>query len=204
MPTMIEPGFEKRLQALSPRQALAFMAALGERLMPNYRLYAEIGAPGDAHGVTSILALVWESLGVRDANINFERQAEKLAACEPPEDDDSFGARIARDLTLALSACMDVLSGPAGEAPVDVSRLSIGGIERFIEMSAGEAIQDDTEREALIDTHELMSDERAFQLAVLERVETQTLDREGLRELRALGKNEGFSNLGLTADQTDE
>nr|WP_115855592.1 YjaG family protein [Kushneria indalinina] len=197
---MIAPGFEKRLRALSPRQALAFMASLSERLMPNYRLYAEIGATGDAHGVTSILALVWESLGVRDAKINFERQAEKLAACEPPEDDDSFGARIARDLTLALSACMDVLSGPAGEAPVDVSRLSIGGIERFIEMSAGEAINDDVERETLIDDHALMSDERAFQLAVLERVETQTLDRAGLRELRELGKNEGVSNLGLTAE----
>lgn len=200
MPTMIAPGFEKRLRALSSSQALAFMAALSERLMPNYRLYAELGDAGDTHGVTSILALVWESLGVRNASINFERQAEKLAACEPPDDDDSFGARIARDLTLALSACMDVLSGPAVEAPVDVSRLSIGGIERFIEMSAGEAIGDDAERETLIDTHELMSDERAFQLAVLESVETQTLDRAGLRELRTLGRNEGVSNLGLTAE----
>ncbi len=200
MPTMIESGFERRLRALSPRQALAFMAALSERLMPNYHLYADIGAAGDAHGVTSILALVWESLGVRDARIDFERQAEKLVACEPPEDDDSFGARIARDLTLALSACMDVLSSTAGEAPVDVSRLSIGGIERFIEMSAGEAINDDAERETLIDGHALMDDERAFQLAVLEVVETRTLDRDGLRELRTLGKNEGASNLGLTAD----
>lgn len=200
MPTMIAAGFEKRLRALSSSQALAFMAALSERLMPNYRLYAELGDAGDTHGVTSILALVWESLGVRNASINFERQAEKLAACEPPDDDDSFGARIARDLTLALSACMDVLSGPAVEAPVDVSRLSIGGIERFIEMSAGEAIGDDAERETLIDTHELMTDERAFQLAVLESVETQTLDRAGLRELRTLGRNEGVSNLGLTAE----
>ena len=204
MPTMIAPGFEKRLRALSPRQALAFMATLSERLMPNYRLYAEIGEAGDAQGVTSLLALIWESLGVRDARIDFERQGEKLVACEPPEGDDSFGARIARDLTLALSACVDVLSGPAGEAPVDVSRLSIGGIERFIEISAGDDIHDDAEREALIDGHELMSDERSFQLAVLETVETQTLDREGLRELKALGKNEGFSNLGLTADQTDD
>lgn len=200
MPTMIAAGFEKRLRALSSSQALAFMAALSERLMPNYRLYAELGDAGDTHGVTSILALVWESLGVRNASINFERQAEKLAACEPPDDDDSFGARIARDLTLALSACMDVFSGPAVEAPVDVSRLSIGGIERFIEMSAGEAIGDDAERETLIDTHELMTDERAFQLAVLESVETQTLDRAGLRELRTLGRNEGVSNLGLTAE----
>ncbi|MFC0336799.1 hypothetical protein SAMN05421848_3237 [Kushneria avicenniae] len=200
MPIMIAPGFEKRLRTLSSSQALAFMAALSERLMPNYRLYAELGDAGDTHGVTSILALVWESLGVRDARINFERQAEKLAACEPPDDDDSFGARIARDLTLALSACMDVLSGPAVEASVDVSRLSIGGIERFIEMSAGEGIVDDTERETLIDDHALMADERAFQLAVLESVETQALDRAGLRELRTLGRNEGISNLGLTAE----
>lgn len=201
MPTRIAPDFERRLRALESRSALAFMAALSERLMPNYRLYAELGENGDYRGASNILALVWESLSVREASIDFTLQAEKLVVCEPPEGDDSFGARIASDLTLSLSACLDVLAGPSPQAPVDVSRLSIGGIERFIEMSEGEHIDSDETREALIESHALMVDERAFQQEVLERVEAGRLDRDTLRALRSLGRNQGVSNLGLSAEE---
>ncbi|MFC0269618.1 YjaG family protein [Kushneria aurantia] len=200
MPTIIETGFERRLRALAWRPALAFMAALTERLLPNYRLWAALEEAGDVHGVRSILDLVWETLAVRDVHIDFTRQAEKLAACEPLADD-SFGARAAADLTAALSACMDALCKNAVEAPQEVSRLSIGGVERFIEMQAGASIGDDDQREALIDAHDLMADERAFQLAVLEALEGQPLDRERLREIRTLGCNEGISNLGIGAEE---
>lgn len=201
MPTQIEAGFERRLAALSDRQGLAFAAALCERLMPNYRLYASMEAAGDdrVHVVRTVLDLVWEALGVRDARIDFARQAQKLIECEPPDADERFGARAAGDLTLALAACLDDLIAGSGEAPIEVSRLSLGGVERFIELQAGEAVMDDARREALIEAHELTADERAFQKAVLEAVEAG-IDRERLRAIRALGRNEGFSNLGISAE----
>ncbi len=45
-----------------------------------------------------------------------------------------------------------------------------------------------------------MTDENDFQDAVLEAVEAGPLDREALKALRRLGRNEGVSNLGLSLE----
>lgn len=196
-------AFEARLEALEGRAAVAFMAALIERLLPNYLLYAELSGQGDGKSARVILDLVWEGLSVRDARIDFARQAEKLTALEPDTDqDESFGARVALDATMALAACLDALQSVldkkrGGDSPLEVSRLSIGSVARYIELSEGEGL-DDEALMALVEAHALMADERDFQCAVLESLEQGALDRERLRELRRLGRNEGFSNIGLS------
>src|SRR5690625_3143012 len=76
-------GFHQRLHALSAAQQQAFMAALCERLLPNYALYAQMAESGNPAALRAILDLVWERLSVREARIDFERQAEKLAELEP-------------------------------------------------------------------------------------------------------------------------
>lgn len=192
-------GFKTRLGQLSKRQQLAFMAALCERLMPNYALYAQMTEQGDSHGLRVILDLVWEALQVREARIDFGRQAEKLAELEPPVDDDSFGARRAVETVVAVSALLDALQGDAVEAPQEVSQVSRNGVQAFIEMTEGQE-EDDAERNAeRIRHHPLMNEEFDFQQGVLERVE-QELGREELKALRRLGRNEGVSNLGLSLD----
>lgn len=87
------PGFYQRLQLLPLPAQQAFMAALCERLLPNYALYEQTSGHGDGHTLRTVLNLVWERLSVPNASIDFARQAEKLAECEPPEGDESFGAR---------------------------------------------------------------------------------------------------------------
>ncbi|HSH58023.1 MAG TPA: DUF416 family protein, partial [Halomonas sp.] len=72
-------GFFQRLQALESRRQQAFMAALCERLLPNYALYAQTSGQGNPAGLRAILDLVWERLAIAGAKIDFERQAEKLA-----------------------------------------------------------------------------------------------------------------------------
>lgn len=196
--TQLAGGFNDRLKNLDARRRLAFMAALGERLMPNYALYADHAEVGDPAALRSILALVWEHLTVKGAKIDFDRQAEKLAELEPPTDDDSFGARRALEAVMAVSAMLDTLRGEAPEAVLEVSRASLSGVRAFIEVSEGE--EDATRLAALIREHELMADERDFQDAVLETVEEGELDRDALRKLKVLGRNEGVSNLGLTLD----
>ncbi|CAM3593255.1 YjaG family protein [Halomonas lysinitropha] len=191
-------GFFQRLQQLDPRRQQAFMAALCERLLPNYGLYAETTGQGDPHGIRVILDLVWEQLGVREARIDFDRQAEKLAELEPPAEDDSFGARRALETVVALSAILDTLRGEASEAVLEVSRVSRSGVRAFIELTEGE--DDATRLDELVRRHPLMADENDFQDAVLEAVETGPLNRETLRSLRRLGRNDGVSNLGLSAD----
>lgn len=190
-------GFNGRLRRLDKRQRLAFMAALCERLWPNYALYAETTGTGDARALGGILALVWERLAVKDAKIDFDLKADRLAELEPPADDDSFGARRALEAVVALSALLDALRGEAPEAVLEVSRTSKGGVRAFIELTEGE---DDEDRlAALVRDHPLMLDEHDFQEAVLEAVEGE-LDRDALKALRLLGRNGGVSNLGLSLD----
>ncbi|TFH84966.1 DUF416 family protein [Billgrantia azerbaijanica] len=191
-------GFHQRLLTLSPRRQQAFMAALVERLLPNYALYADTAGHGDPHALRVILDLVWEQLAVKGARIDFERQAEKLAGLEPPGDDDSFGARRALEAVVALSALLDTLRGEAPEAVLEVSRASKGGVRAFIELTEGE--EDGRRLAALVREHPLMADEEGFQDAVLEAVEGR-LDGDDLKALRRLGRNEGISNLGLSAGE---
>ncbi|MGM0784349.1 MAG: YjaG family protein [Pseudomonadota bacterium] len=191
-------GFHERLLTLASRRQQAFMAALIERLLPNYALYGQTAGHGDAHGLRVILDLVWEQLAVQGAKIDFERQAEKLAGLEPPGDDDSFGARRALEAVVALSALLDTLQGEAPEAVLEVSRASKGGVRAFIELTEGE--EDGQRLAALVREHPLMKEENAFQDAVLEAAEEGVLDRDALKALRRLGRNEGVSNLGLSAE----
>lgn len=193
---MSSSGFNQRLRDLDTRQRQAFMAALCERLLPNYALYAENSLQGDVHGLRVTLDLVWEALSVRGARIDFERQAEKLAELEPPADDDSFGARRALEAVVALSALLDTLRGDAEEAVFEVSLASRGGVRAYIELTEGE--DDETRLAALVREHPLMDDEQAFQAAVLDAVESHRLDRDILKALRRLGRNDGISNLGLS------
>ncbi|MBA2780915.1 YjaG family protein [Billgrantia kenyensis] len=190
-------GFHERLQALTPRQQQAFMAALCERMLPNYTLYTQMTGAGDPAGLRAILDLVWEQLVVREARIDFERQAEKLAELEPPGDDDSFGARRALEVVVALTSLLDTLRGDSPEAVLEVSRISKAGVRAFVEMTEGE--EDASRLAKLVREHPLMADENDFQDAVLEAAETQQLDRDALKALRRLGRNEGVSNLGLEA-----
>lgn len=193
--------FFQRLRQLDDRRQQAFMAALCERLLPNYVFYcqalcAEDSGDGKPMGLRAILDLVWERLAVKEARIDFDRQADKLAELEPTGDD-SFGARRALDAVVALSALLDTLRGEAPDAVFEVSRASKGGVRAFIELTEGE---DDAERLGeMVHRHPLMADELEFQEAVLEAVEG-SFDRESLKALRRLGRNEGVSNLGLSAD----
>lgn len=190
-------GFHERLQALSPRQQQAFMAALCERMLPNYSLYAQMTGTGNPAGLRAMLDLVWEQLAVREARIDFERQAEKLAELEPPEDDDSFGARRAVEVVVAVSSLFDTLRGESPEAVLEVSRISKGGVRAFVELTEGE--EDASKLAKLVREHPLMADENDFQDAVLEAAEGP-LDRDSLKALRRLGRNDGVSNLGLALE----
>lgn len=194
---MAKLGFHQRLVGLSLPQQQAFMAALTERLLPNYALYAETTGHEDISGMRAVLDLVWEQLAVKNARIDFDKQAEKLAELEPPAQDDSFGARRASDAVVALSAILDTLRGVSPEAVLEVSRVSKAGVRAFIELTEGE--EDAQALSKLVKSHPLMEDENDFQDAVLESAEAP-LDKDSIKALRKLGRNDGVSNLGLSLD----
>ncbi|WP_404472919.1 YjaG family protein [Vreelandella venusta] len=194
-------GFYQRLQLLPLPAQQAFMAALCERLLPNYALYEQTTGHGDSHTLRTVLSLVWERLSVPNASIDFARQAEKLAECEPPEEDDSFGARRALDAVVSVSALLDTLQGESVEAVLDVSRTSRAGVRAFIELTEGE--EDAQALALIIRDHPLMADENNYQDAVLDAV-SEPITKASLKEIRQLGRNGGISNLGLSLNEEDE
>lgn len=194
-------GFYQQLQVLPLSAQQAFMAALCERLLPNYTLYEQTTGQGDGHTLRTVLNLVWERLSVPNASIDFARQAEKLAECEPPAEDESFGARRALDAVVSISALLDTLQGDSPEAVLDVSRTSRAGVRAFIELTEGE--EDAQTLALLIRDHPLMADENDFQDAVLEAV-SELLNKTALKDIRQLGRNNGISNLGLSLDEDNE
>ncbi|MEC9294754.1 MAG: DUF416 family protein, partial [Pseudomonadota bacterium] len=118
--------------------------------------------------------------------------------CEPPEGDESFGARRALDAVVSIAALLDRLQGVSPEAVLDVSRTSRAGVRAFIELTEGEV--DAHALALLIRDHPLMEDENDFQDAVLEAV-SGSINKTTLKEIRTLGRNNGISNLGLTLDE---
>ncbi|MCM5705203.1 YjaG family protein [Larsenimonas salina] len=181
-----------RIRALSDSQALALAAALCERMLPNYGLYTELTGQGDMHRVRVMMDLIWEQLGPSQARIDFERQSEKLEELEPDIDhDDSLGARLALETTMALSSCFDGLqkSRPIDSA-MEVAQLSSAGVARFLELSR------DADDDADLTQEPLMQDEQAFLEAVLDQIEAG-LDQEQLKAVKRLARNDGVSNVGV-------
>ena len=121
----------KRLENLATWQHLTFMTCLCERMYPNYHLFCEITEqPQNAKVYHNILNLVWEYLTVKEANINFENQLEKLENIIPDVNDyDFYGVVPALDACEGLAEVLHtIIAGASLEQAVKVSQLSLGTV----------------------------------------------------------------------------
>ena len=113
-----------------------------------YPLYALCcKQPGLADGMVyrRILDLVWETLTVKDANLNFDSQLEKLEEAIPPADDyDMYGVYPAIDACVALSELIHSrLSGETLEHAIEVSETSITTVAMLEMTGEGREMTDD-------------------------------------------------------------
>ena len=126
----------KRLENLATWQHLTFMACLCERMYPNYHLFCQITEqPQNAKVYHNILNLVWEYLTVKEANINFESQLEKLENIIPDVNDyDFYGVVPALDACEGLAEVLHtIIAGASLEQAVKVSQLSLGTVAGYLE-----------------------------------------------------------------------
>jgi len=126
----------KRLENLATWQHLTFMACLCERMYPNYHLFCQITEqPQNAKVYHNILNLVWEYLTVKEANINFENQLEKLENIIPDVNDyDFYGVVPALDACEGLAEVLHtIIAGASLEQAVKVSQLSLGTVAGYLE-----------------------------------------------------------------------
>lgn len=69
---MLQNPIHLRLEKLESWQHVTFMACLCERMYPNYAMFCKQTEFGDGLLYRRILDLIWETLTVKDAKVNFD------------------------------------------------------------------------------------------------------------------------------------
>lgn len=180
-----------RVRGLSDWRAVAFSAALLERMLPNYLLFCDVTGFDDGKACRTCLDLVWESVKAPKSKINFAVQLEKVETATPDTSDfDNFGVYPAIDAAIALASTINLIRGDDAQGAVVTSKLSQGSVEAYL-LASGEAT-DDTVKQ-----HPLMQFEVEMQQALLDEVERDAPRQAVISAMRTLALEAGISNIGI-------
>ncbi|AXH82838.1 TPA: DUF416 family protein [Haemophilus influenzae] len=190
----------KRLENLESWQHLTFMAALCERMAPNFKLFCQMNELSvEAKTYQNMLNLVWEYLTIKDVKINFENQLEKLESIIPDVNDyESFGVVPALDACQALAEILHaIIAGETLERAVEISLISLGTIRALLETETG---RDWSESE--LKENEDIQTELDVQWQVYRLLkECEKRDIELILALKNEIRTEGISNIGIEFHQ---
>lgn len=180
-----------QVRALEGADAIAFSAALLQRMVPNYQLFCELTEFAEPDTLSKCLDLIWESLCSPKSKINFATQLEKVEEATPDVSDyDSFGVYPALDAAIAMSSAINLIMKVDPHGAVVVSKLSQGSVEAYL-LASGEATEDD------VRMHPLMQFEIAIQQELLNAVTTKAPMTQKVAKLKTIAASEGISNIGL-------
>ena len=190
----------KRLENLESWQHLTFMAALCERMAPNFKLFCQMNElSAEAKTYQNILNLVWEYLTVKDAKINFENQLEKLETIIPDVNDyESFGVVPALDACQALAEILHaIIAGETLERAVEMSLISLGTVTSLLETETGRDWSESELKENEDIQAELDVQWQVYRLLK----ECEKRDIELILDLKNEIRDEGISNIGIEFHQ---
>ena len=190
----------KRLENLATWQHLTFMVCLCERMYPNYHLFCQITEqPQNAKVYHNILNLVWEYLTVKEANINFENQLEKLENIIPDVNDyDFYGVVPALDACEGLAEVLHtIIAGASLEQAVKVSQLSLGTVAGYLETE-----YDRTLSEVELKESDLIQQELDVQWQLYRALkEAERHDVELISDLKNALREEAVSNICIKIER---
>ncbi|WP_034911384.1 MULTISPECIES: YjaG family protein [Erwinia] len=196
---MLRNPIHLRLEKLESWQHVTFMACLCERMYPNYWAFCQQTGFGDGLLYRRLLDLIWETLLVKDAKVNFDLQLEKFEEAIPSADDyDLYGVYPAIDACVAMSELLHSrLSGETVMHAVAVSEASITTVA-MLEMTQAEREMTDEELKenpAVIDEWDIQWE--IFRLLS----ECEERDVELIKGLRSDLREAGISNIGINFQQ---
>ena len=192
---MLKNPIHLRLEKLESWQHLTFMACLCERMYPNYQVFCRETGFTDPTLYRRILDLVWETLTVKDAKVNFDSQLEKLEEAIPDaSQSDIYGVYPAIDACVALSELIHSrLSGESLSHAIEVSKISVGTVAT-LEMTQAEREMSEEELKSLAAvTEEFDIQWEIYRLLV----ECEERDIELIKGLRTDLRESGMSNIGI-------
>ena len=190
----------KRLENLESWQHLTFMAALCERMAPNFKLFCQMNElSAEAKTYQNILNLVWEYLTIKDVKINFENQLEKLESIIPDVNDyESFGVVPALDACQALAEILHaIIAGETLERAVEMSLISLGTVTSLLETKTGRDWSESELKENEDIQAELDVQWQVYRLLK----ECEKRDIELILALKNEIRTEGISNIGIEFHQ---
>ncbi|OOF20973.1 hypothetical protein BZJ17_10710 [Salinivibrio sp. IB574] len=194
---MLRNPLQLRLEKCETWQHVSFMAALVERMYPNYALYCAQTEFADPQAFRNILDAVWESQTVKGAKIDFERQLEKLEPLIPALTDDAIYITYpAIDACAALSHLLHALLDRDEMLTITlkVSQQSVMSVAQLEEAQTGDAVTDENQK-----ANEAVCDEWDAQWAIFRVLKSaDTRDVEMLKGIRQELREAGVSNLGLS------
>ncbi len=198
----IELPFKK----LSQWQQVAFCAALLERMLPNYQMFAEHVEFGDFKVLRNQLDLIWQWLDKANrCKINYDAQIAKLEEQVPdPDAFDFLGVFPALDAAMALMSLFQAMQDPESDGFISVSKLSENSVSYYVELSLAQQIDEITpeEEEIVISPeqiaqHPLMQWEIATQNELFDVLSTASENKTSCLQAKAMVLEEGLSNLGI-------
>lgn len=196
---MLRNPIHLRLEKLESWQHVTFMACLCERMVPNYRAFCQETGFGDGQLYRRILDLLWETLVVKDAKVNFDSQLEKLEEAIPSTDDyDLYGVYPAIDACVALSELLHSrLSGETLVHAIAVSETSITTVAMLEMTQAGREM---TEEELKVNP--AVEEEWDIQWEIFRLLAAcEDRDLELIKGLRSDLRESGISNIGINFQQ---
>lgn len=196
---MLRNPIHKRIEKFESWQNYTFMACLCERMYPNYYVFCQQTDLYDASVYRKILDLVWESLIVKGAKVNYDSQLEKLESAIPDADlFDIYGVYPAIDACVALSELVHAhLSGETLSHAVAVSEISISTVAMFEMTQEGREMTDDELKELPAIQDELDVQWEIYRLLL----NCEERDIELIKGLRSELKEEKTSNLCIKIER---
>ena len=194
-----ENRFEHQIRALEPWQQMLFATALSERMFLNFALFSRLMNFGDLEKMRNLLSSIWEEQMQRGTKVNYEVQLNHVEDNIVDLDEyDMFGAIPARDAMMALFSTLILKLEQESDEAVAVSNLSYDTIGAYVEFAEADDQMSDEELVRLINMHDLMLDEDAFQEELLERLSGTSFKPAVVETVRELAQNQGVSNIGIS------
>lgn len=196
---MLNNPIQLRLEKLAPWQEITFMVCLCERMYPNFAMFCQHTEFANARIYKDILDSIWEILTVKTAKVNFERQLEKLEELIPVADDfDFYAVYPAIDACEALSHLLHALLDREllSETVQKISQLSITTVKQLEEAQGASDITNENQKD-----NEAICAEWDVQWAIYRPLKDATeRDSYLIKDLRDELRDDGVSNIGMTAD----
>lgn len=189
------------MKELNHWQRATFCAALCERHLPHYQIFADIESNADAKLYRNSLDKVWDFLlGQTKVGKNFESALEKIEAILPePQNYEFYGVYPALDALTALIATLQQCMDEKVNETENLKDLTRSTLAQFLEASSEEELSD-VALEQCLQHSPLFEVQQEFENWVLEQLANGGSHKDLVKLIRPEARNQGTSLLGINFD----